>query len=100
MSGPNGIKQTPWDNPPAPTPGGEGYAGIGGGLESDPGPNGITNSPFANPACPVPGLSPTAGDSDLPQAPTFTTPSDNIAPGTSFDPGQAGITPSNTVDRK
>lgn len=100
MSGSNGIKQTPWDNPPVPTPGGSGYAGIGGGLESDPGGNGIQNSPYDKPACPTPGLEATAGDSDLPNAPTFTTFDDNIAPGTSFDPGQAGMKAQNTIDRK
>lgn len=99
MAGPNGIKQSPWDGAPAPTPGGSGYAGIGGGLDSDPGPNGIQQTPWENPVCPTPGLSATGGDSDLPAAPAFTTLSDNIAPGTSFDPGQAGITPSNTIDR-
>lgn len=100
MAGPNGIKQAPWTDAPVPTPGGSGYGGIGGGLESDPGPNGIQQTPWDNPVCPTPGLSATPGDSDLPAAPTFSTPSDNIAPGTSFDPGQDGIKNRNTIDKR
>jgi hypothetical protein len=95
-----GIKQYPWTDMPVPVPGGSGDQGIGGGLESDPGPNGIQQSPWTDPICPTPGLSPTPNSPDLPIGPTFSTLSDNIAPGTSFDPGQAGITPDNTVNRK
>ena len=101
MSGPQGLKQTPWDNPPVPTPGGSGEIGIGGGLDSDPGPQGIQQMPWTDAPVPVPGMAATSGDADLPHAPLFSTLSDNIAPGTSFDTGQAGITQSrNTVDKR
>ena len=99
MAGENGIKQSPFDGF-VPTPGGSGQSGIGGGLDSDAGPNGIQQTPWSNPICPVPGMGATGGDADLPQAPDFTTLSDNIAPGTSFDPGQSGIEPKNTIDKR
>ena len=101
MSGPNGLSNMPWTNPPVPTPGGEGTQGIGGGLESDAGPNGIQNSPWTSPPMGTnPSLSPTGGDGDLPQAPTFSSLTDNIAPGTSFDPGQDGMKGQNTIDKR
>lgn len=52
----NGIRQTPWSNPPFATPdiGGTGLNGIGGGLDDPGGPNGIVNSPFSQ-VWPTPG---------------------------------------------
>lgn len=96
----SGIKQYPWTDMPVPVPGGSGDQGIGGGIQVDPGPQGIQQMPWKDAPCPVPGTSATPNSPDLPIAPDFSSFKDSIAPGTSFDPGQAGVTPSNTIDRK
>ena len=55
MSDENGLRQSPWDSPPVPTPSAEsGDQGIGGGLDPQSGPNGLQNSPWASPPVPTP----------------------------------------------
>lgn len=51
----SGLKQSPWDNPPVPTPEAtSGDQGVGGGLEAGPGGNGLTSIPWKEAPVPVP----------------------------------------------
>ena len=51
----NGLKQSPWENPPVPVHDAQsGDQGTGGGFDSDPGASGLTAVPWAGAPVPTP----------------------------------------------
>lgn len=94
----NGLKQSPWENPPVPTHDAtSGDQGIGGGLDAGAGPNGLTSVPWTGAPVPTPGNMDESGPFGNPSR--FSTLDGSTHEGETLQ-GDITMPPMHTIDKK